>query len=201
LLSDNYYCSAKNLKNKKKYKKANSLYRMARRVLYFTPLFASYHNKYAAEIPKKKYKPLPDGIDYSWTDNREIILAPKSSIKTSIILTVEDTDRLEDAIKNALAPDTDIMKKLVRSFREAVNIKTQSSRIYSKKKKRWEWKTAKYSKKVSFTKGIYIVKLDDKLSVYSARRVYSVVLDPYKYQNQQYLKNSYFCDAVKQREI
>ncbi|MFC1671433.1 hypothetical protein ACFL20_13650, partial [Spirochaetota bacterium] len=66
-------------------------------------------------------------------------------------------------------------------------------------KKTSRYVTVKIKKinRVKFKNGIYIVKLDKKYNVIMAKRVSSVYLNPRRFQNQLYLKNSYF--AVDER--
>mgnify|MGYP007016123343 FL=1 len=72
---------------------------------------------------------------------------------------------------------------------------------YSKKKKRYVRVWKKSSSKFTFDYGIYIVTLDKNRRVVKAERVSSVYLNPERYQNQQYLKNSYFAETERQKDF
>ena len=61
------------------------------------------------------------------------------------------------------------------------------------------WK--KIARSVNFCTGIYVVKLGKNLKVKKVKRVGSVKLNPYNYQNQQYLKNSYFAAGEKHKSL
>jgi hypothetical protein len=56
-------------------------------------------------------------------------------------------------------------------------------------------------RKVDFGPGIYIVGLDRNLNVVSVKPVKKVALNPARYQNHQYLKNSYFALEEKERSL
>ncbi len=98
----------------------------------------------------------------------------KASLDTPVIFPVDEDQSLEDAIIKALDPSEEILKKLTASFRKS---------------------------RTKFSKGIYIVKLNKKLKVVSASRVRSVHLNPKKYQNHEYLKNSCFGSREKIKEL
>jgi hypothetical protein len=74
-------------------------------------------------------------------------------------------------------------------------------RKYSAKRKKRIWVSEKIVRDFEFTPGIYVVNLDKKLNVVKAKRVSAVYLDPQKYQNQQYLKNSYFAETEQEKSI
>ena len=56
-------------------------------------------------------------------------------------------------------------------------------------------------RKFIFDDGIYVVTLDKNKRVVRAERVSSVYHNPERYQNQQYLKNSYFAETERQKDF
>ena len=109
-----------------------------------------------------------------------------------VILAIDKDQNIEKALINALQPDPINLRKLVKTFRDPFIWKKVLKRKYSKKRGKmisyWKWKKIK----IDFKEGIYLIKLNKKMHIIYAKRVSQVLLDPQKYQNQQYLKNSYF---------
>ena len=124
-----------------------------------------------------------------------------ASLGTPIILPIEEGQSLEDAIRKALMPDEKKLEELVKSFREARFVKWKRVRGYSKKRKKRIYYWKKVIRNVTFTSGIYIVRLNKKSVVISAKRVRKLSLNHQRYQNHQYLKNSYFAFKEKQRSL
>ncbi len=95
------------------------------------------------------------------------------------------------------------MKKLVKSFKNAHNVSRVKAVEYiaknKKKRKVVRWKEK--AQKVRFSTGIYIVQLDGNCNVVSARYVNSVALNPNLYQNEQYLKNSFFAHDTREKSL
>ena len=59
----------------------------------------------------------------------------------------------------------------------------------------------KIVKDFEFSSGIYVAELSKDMKVVKVVKVSSVYLDSTKYQNQQYLKNSYFTQIEMDKEI
>ncbi len=169
---------------KKKYAQARKHLRKAIGITSGSPLFTSLHElctkEYAAIKPaRKKYRKVtrPSGpIKTSWN--------------TPVLFVVEKDQSLDTAIRNAFDPDEKIFKKLKKRFTNAYRYKWKKLRKYSKKKKKhvYYWKKMRY--KINFKEGIYIVHLGKNLTVKKAKKVSRVKLDPWRYQNHKYLKNS-----------
>ena len=205
VLSSQYYSMASKYKRQKKSKLARRYYSLARRYIMRAPIFAKMHARYHAEMRSAGLTGSP--IKASTI---EIMPSKKSSgmtfiakapLRRSIILPIEQNQSLEKAIQLALAPDEETLKKLVKSFNTAKNYMKIKTYEYSKKKKKRIARWVETSRRVKFGTGIYIVKLDNNYNVTGARYVYSVTLNPGEYQNQQYLKNSYFAHDHKERSL
>ncbi|MBN2403300.1 MAG: N-acetylmuramoyl-L-alanine amidase [Spirochaetes bacterium] len=127
--------------------------------------------------------------------------AGKANLNTPIILPVEKNQALEEALMMALSPGPETFAKLIKSFDEAYITKRIKKERYSEKRKRkivyWE----KEKIKINFKEGLFIVNLNNNLRVIKAKKVSQVLLDPGKYQNNQYLKNSYFAGNKKEKSL
>jgi N-acetylmuramoyl-L-alanine amidase len=202
--SRNYDIAAK-YKRKNKLKLARKYFWLARKYILRAPIFAKMHERYRTELHATK----AGGTDKP-ANTVEIIPLKKSTgspfiakapIGRNIILPIEQNQSLEKALELALEPDADTLKKLVRSFKNAKNTTKIKVSEYSKKKKKKIARWVTSSQKVKFGTGIYIVHLDTNCNVTGARYVNSVTLNPNQYQNQQYLKNSYFAHDTKERSL
>ncbi len=205
VLSSRYFQMAAKYKRQKKSRLARRYYSLARRYIMRAPIFAKMHARYHAEMRSAGLTGSP--VKESAV---EIVPAVKSSgpvfvakapLRRSIILPIEQNQSLEKAIQLALGPDEDTLKRLVKSFSNAKNYSKTKTYVYSKKKKKRITKWVKSPRKVKFGSGIYIVKLDGNYNVIGARYVSRVPLNPGQYQNQQYLKNSYFAHDHKERSL
>lgn len=205
VLSSRYYQMAAKYKRQKKSRLARRYYSLARRYIMRAPIFAKMHARYHAEMRSAGLTGSP--VKKSAV---EIVPAVKSSgpvfvakapLRRSIILPIEQNQSLEKAIQLALGPDEDTLKRLVKSFNNAKSYSKSKTYVYSKKKKKRIVKWVKSPRKVKFGSGIYIVKLDGNYNVIGARYVSRVPLNPGQYQNQQYLKNSYFAHDHKERSL
>ncbi len=125
----------------------------------------------------------------------------KANLALPVILAIEKDQSLEDAVYNALHPNTENANKLIKKFEQAFKWKKVLAKKYSRKMKRkisyWKWE----KEKIHFTEGIYIIKLNKELRVTHSKKVSQVLLDPEKYQNHQYLKNSYFAETKKDKSL
>ena len=114
----------------------------------------------------------------------------KTSWNTPVLFVVESGQSIDTAIKNAFNPDDKTFKKLKKNFKHAYRHKWVKLKKYSKKKKKYIYYWKKRSYKINFTEGIYIVRLGKNQTVKKVKKVSRVKLDPWRYQNHQYLKNS-----------
>ncbi len=186
---------------KKNYKSATWCLHRARRTLRYRPLYSSLFALYSGQyqemgVPGRAvdlfvYNPkkLPPA-----TSSRPIPpLAParSASLTTPIILAVDSDQTLENAVKKALKPDDKTLERLTKTFAKA----------YTWKSVKTGGKWRKVRRKVDFGPGIYIVGLDRNLNVVSVKPVKKVALNPARYQNHQYLKNSYFALEEKERSL
>ncbi len=201
-LSSRYYDLAKKYRRQNKLRLARNYFRQARRQIHYAPIFTALHERYRKE--------LRGGVTAASANKIQILPIKKSTAPIeitratpgrSVIFPIEQNQELEKAIELALSPDADTMKKLVSSFINARILKKIKVTEYSRAKKRWITSVKKVHEKVKFSTGIYIVRLDNKLNVISAQYVNSVTLNPAQYQNQQYLKNSYFAHGSKERSL
>lgn len=204
--SSQYYQLAAKYKHKKKNKLARKYFWLARKYLLRAPIFAKMREHYRTEFQAAKTSSADKPVDAV-----EIIpikttgvssYVTKAPMERSIIFPIEQNQGLEKAIEMALSPDADTLKKLVKSFKNARNITRVKIAEYSSKKKRKKiarWKQTE--QKVKFSPGIYIVRLDRNYNVVGATYVNSVALNPNMYQNQQYLKNSYFAHDTRERSL
>ncbi|MDY6935619.1 MAG: N-acetylmuramoyl-L-alanine amidase [Spirochaetota bacterium] len=198
--AEKYYKRGKRLIKAKKHgvrylKKAIRLFRER-------PIFVSYNEEYAniinnllkGEDSKTSKKGRQGNIVTSLDIN-------KASRTTPIILAIEKKQSLREAIQKALSPSPQVEKKLLKSFRNSYRYKRVKVKKYSKKKKRyvyyWKWK----KKRTKFTIGIYVLKLKKNLVVKSVKRVSQIALNPLRYQNHQYMKNSYFAFQEKHKSL
>ncbi|MBN2160516.1 MAG: N-acetylmuramoyl-L-alanine amidase [Spirochaetes bacterium] len=203
--SSRHFNLAAKYKRQKKNRLARKHYSLARKYLLRAPIFAKMHERYRNElnmtaVENKAGKSKPMKIKPAKTAAAAGVVK-RAPLSRSIIFPVEQNQSLEKAIETALAPDAETLKKLVRSFKNAKNTYWKKTRVYSKKKKRKVVRWKQKSRKVRFVPGIYIVKLGKNLNVISARYKNSVTLNPNRYQNQQYLKNSCFAHDKKERTL
>ncbi|HPX92243.1 MAG TPA: hypothetical protein PKZ93_12135, partial [Spirochaetota bacterium] len=110
-------------------------------------------------------------------------------------------ETLEHAVAEALDADQNIIEKLVSEMENYKKVKVVKVKKYSARKKKAIWTWEKIREDFEFTPGLYVVSLDKKLNVIKAEKVSAVYLDPHRYQNQQYLKNSYFAATEKEKDL
>jgi len=206
LRAERYYRIAKKNKKRRRYRSYRRYLRKARRTIGTTPVFYAYRKKYGRNRGRRKHNYRRKNRSRGTyriaaanpTSHINVYRAPRSR---KIILSIEQGQTLNNAIALSLAPDDSTMKILKKKFRRAKVKKYRRVRYYSKKRKRWVRYRKKYYRRVRFSPGIYVVKLDRKLNVIAAKRVSRVRLDSRKYQNQLYLKNSYFATRNRQRAL
>jgi N-acetylmuramoyl-L-alanine amidase len=203
--SSHCYNLAAKYKRQKKNKLARKYFWMARRYLLRAPFFARMREHYRTEFDATKHaverKPA-SAIEISPVKyyNFSPCIA-KAPMQRSIIFPIEQSQSIEKAIELALSPDTENMKKLVKSFKNARNVSRVKTGSYINKKKKRVTKWKEVAQKIRFGTGIYIVQLDGNCNVVSARYVSSVALNPNLYQNEQYLKNSFFAHDTREKSL
>ena|GEM_PF-216601 len=188
--------------------KARQLYRSAMRHIGKRSLYAPLREHYAMEFktaigartavsvaapPTSTAAPAEKMVSFS--------SVKRAGLHTPIILTIENGDSLERSIEKALGPDRATLQKLVTSFSNAGEYRRVKVASYSKKKKKMVWSWKRVRQPVSFEHGIYIVRLNRTLGVVSVSKTGRVPLVAGRYQNHQYLKNSYFAPGEKTRSL
>ncbi len=171
--SQELYTRAIALKRKGKMKNARNTMRKALSLVSRSPVFFELRKTYRAE-----YKGLKEVIEQKsvvsiYPAPDKIVNPFTSSITKPVLVVLEKNMTPQEAIFNALQCDEATLKKIASQFMQS------KVRVG---KKRFE-KPGR--------EGIYIVQLTSKGNVKGIKRVAIAKLDPFKYQNQMYLKNSY----------
>jgi len=131
----------------------------------------------------------------------KLILAKKSNLSKPIILTIDRQGDIKQSLLKALAPDPYTLKYLVKIFKKAKITTYKRRRYYSRRRRRYVRRRVRYTKKIKFRRGIYIVKLNRRFRIVSLKKVSTIRLNSRKYQNQEYLKNSYFAKEYIKKEL
>jgi hypothetical protein len=123
----------------------------------------------------------------------------KAPMERKVIFALEKDQDLREALRMALDPPDEVLDRMEEALGRAYVKKRVRRSYYSKKrgKRVYYWKTIR--SRVTFREGIYILDFSSNLKNVEAKRVSTVRLDPGKYQNQQYLKNSAFANAKRSR--
>ncbi len=118
-----------------------------------------------------------------------------------IIFVFEEGQSLKEAIRANLAPDGETLEKLHASFSHAtIQVKVKQMEWSQKKKRNVPvWKNKRQH--VEFVPGIYVLGLDRNMDLVSAKRVSRVHLNPDRYQNHLFLKNSYFANVQREKSL
>ncbi len=203
--AEEHYKKGAAKKKKKHHKSARRNFNKALASLDRNSLYSGYRAKYNNEIGRRSgsssstaaasTKPKP--IKFKESSHPVV----RSNITKPVILTMEDGTTLQQAIIDALNPDDKNLMKIHTSLNNYKKVKWVKYRKWSKKHKKniTAWK--KVTEEFNFTNGIYIVKFDKIFNVIKAESVSQVYLNPEVYQNQQYLKNSYFEKTELERNI
>jgi len=197
---DNYALGLK-YRSRKNYSRARKYFRQAKASVYRTPLLSAYFEKYSYYAGGRRF--MESDIVYDPMKVRRPDTAGyRVSLSRPIILPIEEGQTIEEAVYSALEPsDQETVKIIARNLKNATAVSYRKVRSYSSKKKRYIYSWQKYNESVSMSKGIYIIQLDRKLQVSRVRKVGSVYLDPAQYQNQQFLKNSYFASGTREKSL
>ncbi len=195
--ADNFYNKGVVSIQKKSRRQAQNYFRLARRIVGYTPLFEGYKTKYGLII-RQNSENLP--LTVTAKPAQPIITTPKAELFTKIILPVEENQTLEEALYIALEPDPETLEKLVKSVKNTRIIAWKKKQRYSGKNHMASfWR--KTVQGISFKNGIYILQLNKNLKVMNAQYVNSVHLNPSMYQNQQLMKNSHFAFNEKEKSL
>ena len=211
--SENLYSKGIRYNKRKKYSRARKNFIYAKNNLGRNEIYSAYRSKYNGAIygNRKGYhrddNKSSGSSNETYTGKRQDILkessivAGKSRINKPFILIIRKNQTLNDAVNDALSPFTDDLDKITESMKNFNVYSYKKVKRYSKKKKRYIRVLEKTCRKFVFDDGIYVVTLDKKMRVVRAERVSSVYLNPERYQNQQYLKNSYFAETERQKDF
>lgn len=118
-----------------------------------------------------------------------------------IIFVFEEGQSLKEAIRTNLAAEGETLEKLHSSFMHAsITVKVKTTKWSNKRKRNiTAWKNER--KRIDFYPGMYVLGLNNNLAIVSAKRVSRVYLNPDRYQNQLYLKNSYFAHVQREKSL
>lgn len=177
------YAKAIALKKKGKMKKARIYIRKAISLVSRSPVFYELRKTYRAEYKGLKEVIEQQSIAPKYSAPDKVVNPLASSITKPVLVVIEKNMTPQEAIFNALQCDETLLKKISSQFAQA-NVKIG--------KKRFEKPNRE---------GIYIVQLTAKGNVKSVRRVTIAKLDPLKYQNQMYLKNSYCAPKERNKSL
>jgi N-acetylmuramoyl-L-alanine amidase len=181
--SKEFYTKAIALKKKGKMKQARIYMRKAISLVSRSPVFYELRKTYRAE-----YKGLKEVIEQTSVAPRypvpsTMVNPLASSITKPVLVVIEKNMTPQEALFNALQCDEALLKKITSQFVQA-NIKVGKKRFEKPNKE-----------------GIYIVQLTAKGNVKDVKRVAIAKLDPFKYQNQMYLKNSYCAPKERNKSL
>ncbi len=181
--SKELYAKALALKKKGKMQKARYCMRKAISLISRSPVFYEMRKTYRAEYKGLKEIIEQKSVASTYSAPDRVVNPLVSRITTPVLVVIEQHMTPQEAIYNALQCDEALLKKISSQFMQA-HIKVG--------KKRFEKPQGE---------GIYIVQLTAKGNVKNVKRVAIVKLDPYKYQNQMYLKNSYCAPKERNKSL
>jgi len=216
--AEEYYASGVNYRNKKKFNKARTCFINGKAVLNHNDIYSTYRSKFTCAIHGNKInrgksddtaKPVKENIKSSdiasekpnTKSSNSIVLAKSSPLTKPFIMTLRDGKNIEAAIKEALAPDPKSLKIITDSMNDYKTISYTTVKTYSAKKKQYVATRKKIVNDFEFRSGIFVAELNKDMKIVKVVKVSSVYLDPNKYQNHQYLKNSYFTQIEMEKEI
>jgi len=206
-IAENYYKKGTHYRNKKKFNKARVSFVKAKESLNRNEMYSAYKEKYSIAIYGNKKIRNNIAKDKSPQINWEKKLIETampvkvSQITKPFILALSNGENIENALTESLDPDPKSLKLITDSINNYKKMSVIKSRQYSSKKKRYITVYQKKYNDYQFKSGIFVVQLDGNMKIVNAERVSSVYLDAKKYQNQQYLKNSYFTQIEQERNL
>ncbi len=208
--AESYFQKGIKYRNKKKFNKARACFVDAKESINRNEMYSAYKEKYSNAIyGNKKNRITTIARDNTNTAN---IKYEKKSVDTAIqvkaspvtkpfIMTLRTGESLEDAIKTSLDPDTKSLRLIADSMNNYKKISFVKVRTYLPKRKKYKTTYTKKYYDFEFKPGIFVVQVDRNMKIVKADRVSSVYLDSNKYQNQQYMKNSYFTQIEQDKKI
>jgi len=202
--AEHYYRKGLTYSKKKKYRKSRTCFVNAKNSLSRNIIYSAMREKYNAAIygNRKERNSLSEKNSGNYTPvQRKAVAVEKSSVTKPFILALRGKEGLEHAVIESLGTGECETKRITEAMNDYKSVSWKKVRKYSSKRKKRIWVSEKVVKDFEFTPGIYVVNLDKKLNVIKAKRVSAVYLDPHKYQNQQYLKNSYFAETEQEKDI
>ncbi|MBN1534634.1 MAG: N-acetylmuramoyl-L-alanine amidase [Spirochaetes bacterium] len=203
LRAENLYATGARHAARRRQRQARRYYRLAWRSLsYNHPIYSAYKQKYAEMLHFRSGSEETPSCG-AVRKNRPVhpIAVAKAPLTRPVILTVEKGQSLEDAIDKALGAPAELIPALVAKFSRGEVTERVRVRRYSAKRKRTIRVWATRRRRIRFDPGIYVVTLNKNMNIVGSKRVRSVELDPSRYQNQLYLKNSYFAVNEKRRSL
>jgi len=197
----------KKAKRSRKYKNKKYYYRLYKKYLWRAFYYGrskavlySYKNKYLRYLYKKK--------PYRKRREQKKIWRPKIRLKKvpikkyrPLLLVIDNGQSLKKAVQDATKgskQDITLIAKRLKLYRKT---RYKRKRFYSKKKKRYYTRWIKRRYKIKFHEGIYIIYFKKNFRIKKIIRKNAVPLDPRRYQNFMYLKNSYFAQYEKEKSI
>jgi hypothetical protein len=218
--AEDYYASGVKYRNKKKFNKARTCFIQGKSTLNNNDLYSTYRNKYTKAISGNKMIRSKSDTDLvsgkentkktdikstsvnSLAKNSNTAISVKSSPLTKpFIMTLRDEGNIEAAIMESLSPDSKSLKIITDSMQNYKSVSYTKVKTYSAKNKKYITTNKKVVKDFEFKSGIFIAELSKDMKIVKVTKVSSVYLDPDKYQNHQYLKNSYFTQIEMEKEI
>ncbi len=198
--SEKYYRIGKAHTRKKHLRTARRYYLLARKKVIGIPVLTHYKNKYSRLAGIKKRSSSSSGRK-TMDEIRERLSVDvqKAPMERKVLFALEKDQDLRQALRLALDPTEKVLDRMEEAMERAYEKKRARRSYYSKKRGRrvYYWKTIR--SRVNFREGIYILDFSPDLKTVEAKRVSTVRLDPDKYQNQQYLKNSAFANGKRSR--
>lgn len=204
--AERYYQKGTKYRNKKKFNKARTCFVNAKESLNRSEMYSAYKEKYSTAIyGNKKYRNTEkeSSPNTNWEKKRlETAIPVKASHLTKpFILALSPGENLENAVMESLDPDSKSLKSITDSMHNYKKVSMIKVRKYSSKKHRYITTYKKKTYDFEFKPGIFVVHMDRNMKIVKADRVSKVYLDPGKYQNHQYLKNSYFTQIEQERNL
>jgi len=212
--AERYYKRGTGYRNKKKFNKARTCFVNAKESLNRNELYTAYKEKYSIAIygnkrnrniakDNKSRRETAENLNsrYDISSIDTAIPVKTSSVTKPFILTLRNGQNLENAVIESLNPDSKSLKSIIESMNNYKKISWEKTRKYFPKKKKYKTVYTKKFRDYEFKSGIFVVRVDSKMRIVKADRVSSVYLDPNKYQNQQYLKNSYFTQIEQDKNL
>jgi len=209
--AENFFQKGTKYKNKRKFNKARTCFVNAKESLNRNEMYNAYKEKYSTAIYGNKKNRIiakekavtPEIKSAKKTVETAIPVVPvkASPVTKPFILALRNGETIENAIAESLDPDPRNLKAIAVSMNNYKKVSLKKIRQYSAKKKKYKTVYVKKFTDYEFKPGIFVVQIDTNMKIVRAERVSSVYLDPNRYQNQQYLKNSYFTQIEQDKNL